>query len=78
MYYFPVFDFGTFFGNAASAGVHTALGRDCRGRPQGDYFYGCQVMISVFLIIEIVIVTSGHTSLYLHPLVNILIWYLSA
>ena len=23
--------------------LNTAIGRDCKGRPQGDYFYGCQV-----------------------------------
>ena len=43
LYSLPVFDFGTFFGNGVSASFHTALGRDCRGRAQGDYFYGCQV-----------------------------------
>ena len=42
-FHLPDFDFGTFFGNGVSAGFHTALGRDCMGRAQGDYFYGCQV-----------------------------------
>ena len=43
LFHLPDFDFGTFFGNGVSAGFHTALGRDCMGRAQGDYFYGCQV-----------------------------------
>ena len=29
--------------NLIGAAVSTAFGRDCKGRPQGDYFYGCQV-----------------------------------
>ena len=47
VYHSSVFDFGTFFGNGVSASFHTVLGRDCRGRPQGDYFYGCQVHVAL-------------------------------
>jgi len=39
----PQFDFGSLFGNAVSSSFNTAFGRDCKGRPQGDYFFGCQV-----------------------------------
>ena len=49
MGHLPDFDFGTFFGNGVSASIHTVLGRDCRGRPQGDYFYGCQVHVRLLL-----------------------------
>merc|ERR1711936_572897 len=38
----PQFDFGSLFGNAVSSSFNTAFGRDCKGRPQGDYFFGCQ------------------------------------
>merc|ERR1711890_74504 len=38
----PQFDFGSLFGNAVSSLFNTAFGRDCKGRPQGDYFFGCQ------------------------------------
>ena len=37
------FNLGALFGNAVSSSFNTMFGRDCRGRPQGDYFYGCQV-----------------------------------
>ena len=37
------FDLGAIFGNAIGATFNTAFGRDCKGRPQGDYFFGCQV-----------------------------------
>merc|ERR1711915_682530 len=36
------FDLGSFLTNGLGAAFNTALGRDCKGRPQGDYFYGCQ------------------------------------
>ena len=32
--------------NLVGSAFNTAFGRDCRGRPQGDYFYGCQVITS--------------------------------
>ena len=38
------FDLGALFGNAVGATFNTAFGRDCKGRPQGDYFFGCQVI----------------------------------
>merc|ERR1712226_1618909 len=38
----PQFNLGALFGNAVSSTFNTAFGRDCRGRPQGDYFFGCQ------------------------------------
>jgi len=38
----PQFDFGALLGNAVGATFNTAFGRDCKGRPQGDYFFGCQ------------------------------------
>merc|ERR1711915_977536 len=38
----PQFNLGALFANGAGAAFNTAFGRDCRGRPQGDYFYGCQ------------------------------------
>merc|ERR1712127_428583 len=38
----PQFDLGALFGTAIGSTFATALGRDCRGRAQGDYFYGCQ------------------------------------
>merc|ERR1712226_980496 len=38
----PQFDLGALFGNAVGATFNTAFGRDCKGRPQGDYFFGCQ------------------------------------
>merc|ERR1712130_748415 len=38
----PQFDFGSLFGNAVSSSFNTAFGRDYKGRPQGDYFFGCQ------------------------------------
>merc|ERR1712059_30004 len=34
----PIVDLGTIIGSV----FNTAFGRDCRGRPQGDYFFGCQ------------------------------------
>merc|ERR1712154_548288 len=40
------FNFGAILGNlvpnAVGAAVNTGFGRDCKGRAQGDYFYGCQ------------------------------------
>ncbi|XP_023325188.1 uncharacterized protein LOC111698937 [Eurytemora carolleeae] len=36
------FDFGGAASNFIGAAVNSVIGRDCRGRPQGDYFYGCQ------------------------------------
>merc|ERR1712228_649076 len=36
------FDLGSFLTNSVGAAFNTALGRDCKGRPQGNYFYGCQ------------------------------------
>ena len=39
---FVEFDFGSLLSNSLGAAFNTAFGRDCRGRPQGDYFYGCQ------------------------------------
>lgn len=39
---FIEFDFGSLLSNSLGAAFNTAFGRDCRGRPQGDYFYGCQ------------------------------------
>merc|ERR1711972_307093 len=33
---------GALLGNAVGATFNTAFGRDCKGRPQGDYFFGCQ------------------------------------
>ena len=43
------FGTGSIFGNAVSTGFSAAFGgnRDCRGRPQGDYFFGCQVIIDI-------------------------------
>eukprot|EP00088_Acartia_fossae_P065123 TRINITY_DN8021_c0_g1_i1.p1 TRINITY_DN8021_c0_g1~~TRINITY_DN8021_c0_g1_i1.p1 ORF type:complete len:125 (+),score=31.04 TRINITY_DN8021_c0_g1_i1:48-422(+) len=38
----PQFDFGSVASNLFGAAVNTAIGRDCKGRPQGDYFFGCQ------------------------------------
>merc|ERR1711988_1408613 len=38
----PQFNFGSLVSNSLGAAFNTAFGRDCRGRPQGDYFYGCQ------------------------------------
>merc|ERR1712150_269603 len=35
-------DLGSLLTNGVGAAFNTAFGRDCRGRPQGDYFYGCQ------------------------------------
>ena len=59
---FPEFDLGALFGNAVSSSFNTAFGRDCRGRPQGDYFFGCQVELKVlqcFLVQDLNIVKSG-------------------
>merc|ERR1719300_1252530 len=36
------FNFGSLLTNSVGAAFNTALGRDCKGRPQGSYFYGCQ------------------------------------
>ena len=36
-------DFGSVLTNGIGAAFNTALGRDCKGRPAGDYFFGCQV-----------------------------------
>ena len=48
------FNFGSILTNGLGAAFNTALGRDCKGRPQGDYFYGCQVRVSrMFLLIMI-------------------------
>ena len=41
--FFSEFDFGYLLSNGLAAFLNTAIGRDCKGRPQGDYFYGCQV-----------------------------------
>ena len=43
---FPGLDVGSIFGSALSSKFNAAFGgnRDCRGRPQGDYFFGCQVI----------------------------------
>ena len=43
---------GSIFGSALSSKFNAAFGgnRDCRGRPQGDYFFGCQVVIIVIII----------------------------
>eukprot|EP00088_Acartia_fossae_P050369 TRINITY_DN5639_c1_g1_i6.p1 TRINITY_DN5639_c1_g1~~TRINITY_DN5639_c1_g1_i6.p1 ORF type:complete len:122 (+),score=21.28 TRINITY_DN5639_c1_g1_i6:39-368(+) len=38
----PQFDFGSVLSNTIGAAFNTAIGRDCKGRPQGDYFFGCQ------------------------------------
>merc|ERR1711934_746476 len=38
----PQFDLGALLGNAVGATFNSAFGRDCKGRPQGDYFFGCQ------------------------------------
>eukprot|EP00090_Calanus_glacialis_P036654 TRINITY_DN6264_c0_g1_i1.p1 TRINITY_DN6264_c0_g1~~TRINITY_DN6264_c0_g1_i1.p1 ORF type:complete len:107 (-),score=26.43 TRINITY_DN6264_c0_g1_i1:88-408(-) len=38
----PQFNFGSLFTNGLGAVFNTAIARDCRGRAQGDYFYGCQ------------------------------------
>ena len=40
----PEFDLGALLGNAVGATFNSAFGRDCKGRPQGDYFFGCQVL----------------------------------
>jgi hypothetical protein len=37
------FNFGSLFTNGLGAVFNTAIARDCKGRAQGDYFYGCQV-----------------------------------
>ena len=37
------FDLGGAATNFLGAAVNSIIGRDCKGRPQGDYFYGCQV-----------------------------------
>ena len=37
------FNLGSLVTNGLGAAFNTAFGRDCRGRAQGDYFYGCQV-----------------------------------
>ena len=58
------FDFGTFFGNGVSASIHTVLGRDCRGRPQGDYFYGCQVHIGILLWVSGVKRSNGEIIIF--------------
>ena len=38
---------GSIFGSALSSKLNAAFGgnRDCRGRPQGGYFFGCQVSV---------------------------------
>lgn len=38
----PQFDFGSLASNLFGAALNTAIGKDCKGRPQGDYFFGCQ------------------------------------
>jgi len=38
----PQFNLGSIFTNGIGAAFNTAIGRDCKGRAQGDYFYGCQ------------------------------------
>merc|ERR1712106_400129 len=38
----PQFNFGSLLTNGLGAALNTAIGRDCKGRAQGDYFYGCQ------------------------------------
>merc|ERR1719221_1399132 len=38
----PQFNFGSILTNGLGAAFNTAFGRDCKGRAQGDYFYGCQ------------------------------------
>ena len=40
---FVEFNLGALFTNSLGAAFNTAFGRDCKGRAQGDYFYGCQV-----------------------------------
>ena len=39
----PEFDLGSILSNVVGSSFNTAFGRDCKGRPQGDYFFGCQV-----------------------------------
>jgi len=39
----PQFDLGSILSNVVGSSFNTAFGRDCKGRPQGDYFFGCQV-----------------------------------
>ena len=41
--FFLEFDFGSIASNLFGAALNTAIGKDCKGRPQGDYFFGCQV-----------------------------------
>merc|ERR1719414_1239702 len=38
----PQLNLGSLFVNGVGAVFNTAIARDCKGRPQGDYFYGCQ------------------------------------
>merc|ERR1712226_1346305 len=38
----PQFDLGSILSNVVGSTFNTAFGRDCKGRPQGDYFFGCQ------------------------------------
>merc|ERR1712012_1133950 len=52
----PQFDLGALLGNAVGATFDTAFGRDCKGRPQGDYFFGCQVK-GKFLFVQF---TASH------------------
>ena len=48
---------GSIFGNALSSKFSAVFGgnRDCRGRPHGDYFFGCQVIFVI--IVSIIIIT---------------------
>ena len=65
---FPEFDLGALFGNAVSSSFNTAFGRDCRGRPQGDYFFGCQVKLNLlqcFLVQNLNIVKSAKNQYFL-------------
>ena len=45
MNYYLEFDFGSIASNLFGAALNTAIGKDCKGRPQGDYFFGCQVHV---------------------------------
>ena len=41
------FDFNSLFANGVGSLFNSAFGRDCKGRPQGDYFYNCQVTFNI-------------------------------
>merc|ERR1711909_231058 len=61
----PQFNLGSIFTNGIGAAFNTAIGRDCKGRAQGDYFYGCQVKMDLPRYFWLFIAILPHYKCYL-------------